>query len=132
MTPDQPLLRDLSATCLWVRSACRMGCRSEAPGELKGSRQSDEPIDEYRQCSCDPRGRDDTVRGFLALADQTHRYCSEQEGENPTADVLSAQSEQHRIVDIEVVPVAQLEHHAPEDPCDERGDRGGPEPSARA
>jgi len=41
-------------------------------------------------------------------------------------------AEVQRVIDIEVVPVAQLEHHTPEDPCDERGDRGGPEPSARA
>src|SRR5438105_5257467 len=41
-------------------------------------------------------------------------------------------AEVERVIDIEVVPVAQLEHHTPEDPCDERGDRGGPKPSARA
>jgi len=95
-------------------------------------RHSDEPVDEYRKRSRDRRGDDDPVRRLAALSEQTERQCREQEGEDPASDVLGAEPEQERVVDIEVVRVAQLEHHPPEEPGDERGDRRGPKPSALA
>src|SRR5258708_10610580 len=88
---------------------------------------SDEPIDERRERARDRRRADDALRRLGALAPETEWNSGEKECEDPASDVLGAQPEQQRVVDVEVVRIAESQHDAPHDPGDEGGDaRNGP------
>src|SRR5439155_13854955 len=75
----------------------------------------DESIDEDRGGAREAGSGDDAIRRLETIYTQTERERDEQEGHHAAADVLKAQPEQHRVVDVEVRAVGDHERGTPDE-----------------